>query len=199
MLARSLNYMRQCIFNFESNALALLGLQRPPDGFSVVPIGECYPQNNTQSLGLIHDILNDSILWAVPKKRRSVEKRLNRKYGWPDQVWKPLVPKKNLLVCKNCGSNHEAGFLCPTCYSKVKEETEAIHQAIEAELGLNPLDKDVVVLYQGEKDGVPDEFHKGKRIIEMKKERPPWFSKNLLEKTTKGLATTTSVKPTDLA
>lgn len=58
------------------------------------------------------DDLKDSILWAVPKHRRSLEKRLNRKYGWPDKVWKPIVPKKNLLMCNTCGDHYEAGHLC---------------------------------------------------------------------------------------
>lgn len=52
------------------------------------------------------------ILWAVPKSRRTVEKRRMRKYGWPDHVWKPLVPKNNLIPCTTCGSSHEAGYLC---------------------------------------------------------------------------------------
>lgn len=33
----------------------------------------------------------------------------------------------------------------------------------------------------------------------MKKPRPSWFSKNLLQKTTQPPATTTDVKPTDLS
>jgi len=45
----------------------------------------------------------------------------------------------------------------------------------------------------------PDEFWKGKRVVEMKKPRPAWFSKNLLQKSTQQPATTTDVKPTELA
>lgn len=33
-----------------------------------------------------------------------------------------------------------------------------MQKEIEAELHLDPVDKEVVVLYQGEKEGVPDEF-----------------------------------------
>lgn len=39
----------------------------------------------------------------------------------------------------------------------------------------------------------------GKRIVEMKKERPSWFSKNLLQKTTAQPSTSKDVKPTELA
>lgn len=39
----------------------------------------------------------------------------------------------------------------------------------------------------------------GKRVIEMKKERPSWFSKNLLEKSTVQPSSGGDVKPTELA
>lgn len=41
----------------------------------------------------------------------------------------------------------------------MKKETEEMQKEIEAELHLDPIDKEVVVLYQGEKEGVPDEFY----------------------------------------
>lgn len=51
-------------------------------------------------------------LWAVPKNRRTIEKRWKRKYGSPDYKLKILTPKLNLLVCNNCGHYHESGVLC---------------------------------------------------------------------------------------
>lgn len=69
---------------------------------------------------------------------------------------------------------------------------------IQNELKLEPVEKEVVVLYQGEKVGKLEEFFKGKRIVEMQKERPAWFSKNLLQETTQKNATTKEVKPSDL-
>lgn len=101
----------------------------------------------------------------------------------------------------------------------MQEETKLMQEKIEAELGLNPADNDVVVLYDGEKGNqVSDpnirnsfkqkwnnlfssqssEYWNGKRIVEMNKPRPPWFSKNLLQKTTQQPATTKEVKTTDL-
>lgn len=44
----------------------------------------------------------------------------------------------------------------------------------------------------------PAEDWEGKRVIELEKQRPVWFSKNLLQKTTQPPATTKEVKPTDL-
>lgn len=48
------------------------------------------------------------------------------------------------------------------------------------ELKLDPVDKEVVVLY--EDDPKDDNMFEGKRIVELPKERPRWFSKNLLVK-----------------
>lgn len=42
------------------------------------------------------------------------------------------------------------------------------------------------------------EYWKGKRIVEMERPRPSWFSKNLLQKTTQPLAQTKEVKPDEL-
>uniref|UniRef100_A0A1B6HU49 Large ribosomal subunit protein bL32m n=1 Tax=Homalodisca liturata TaxID=320908 RepID=A0A1B6HU49_9HEMI len=201
MLARLYAKVHQSFINIENNILFLITRRHPGDALCI--LDSQYPTNSNRVPKApqfsLEDLLKDSILWAVPKHRRTVEKRLSRKFGWPNQVWKPIVPKKNLLMCRSCGDHYVAGHLCTTCYSKVKKETEEMHKEIEAELGLDPVDKEVVVLYQGEKEGIPDEFFKGKRIVEMKKERPAWFSKNLLERTTQGPASTTSVKPTDLA
>lgn len=60
----------------------------------------------------IKDLIGDGFLLAVPKFRRTIEKRLKRKFGSPDYVWKMLVPKTNLKVCNNCGHHHERGVLC---------------------------------------------------------------------------------------
>lgn len=78
------------------------------------------------------------------------------------------------------------------------DETREMQETIEAELKLEPVEKEVVVLYEGEKNEKPDEFWEGKRIVEMKKPRPSWFSKNLLQQTTQQPASTSDVKPSDL-
>lgn len=70
---------------------------------------------------------------------------------------------------------------------------------IQAQLGLDPIEKEVVVLYEGEKsDQTADEL-KGKRIVEMQKPRPMWFTKNLLQKSTQQSSDTKEVKPSELA
>lgn len=84
------------------------------------------------------------------------------------------------------------------CYKKVLDETKLMQEKIQQELGFSPIEQDVIVLYDGEKNDQTTEFWKGKRIVEMKKQRPMWFSKNLIQKTTQPLATTKEVKPNDL-
>lgn len=74
-----------------------------------------------------------------------------------------------------------------------------MQEKIQNELGLEPVNNEVVVLYQGEKDDKPTEFFEGKRIVEMEKPRPSWFSKNLLQETTQQPATTSDVKPSQLS
>lgn len=51
-------------------------------------------------------------------------------------------------------------FYIGHCYEKVKIETKEMQQAIQKELGLSPVEKDVIVLYDGERDEKTDEFWK---------------------------------------
>lgn len=60
----------------------------------------------------LKDLIGDGYLLAVPKFRRTIEKRLKRKYGHPDYHMKILLPKTNLKMCLDCGHHHERGVLC---------------------------------------------------------------------------------------
>ncbi|XP_039490368.1 39S ribosomal protein L32, mitochondrial [Drosophila santomea] len=167
-------------------ALALAGFQHE------------HSHRSSQEFSL-KQLIGDGILWAVPKHRRSVEKRLKRKFGYPEYNWKPLREKRNIRSCLQCGHDHEMGVLCPFCYQKVLKETELMQSKIQETLGLDPVDKEVIVLYEGEKAEQTSDELKNKRIVEMKKPRPMWFTKNLLQKSTQQLSETKEVKPSDLA
>lgn len=52
-------------------------------------------------------------------------------------------------------------------------------EVIQEKLKLDPVDKEVVVLYQNEPK---PSLKKNELLVEIPKERPPWFSKNLLSK-----------------
>lgn len=73
-----------------------------------------------------------------------------------------------------------------------------MQEAIQSELKLDPVDKEVVVLYDGEREKASEHWN-GKRIVEMKKARPLWFSRNLVEKTTQQPTDVTQVNPKDLS
>ncbi|CAF4767322.1 unnamed protein product [Pieris macdunnoughi] len=189
------------VFNFfevlERNILKHF-FGHPPKELALAYVHEkSVPQQKRDTL---KDIVGDGFLLAVPKFRRTLEKRLKRKYGSPQYVWKMLVPQTNIKVCQDCGHYHERGRLCGHCYKKVEAETKEIQEKIVEKLANKPIENDVIVLYDGENlPDQPKEFWQGKRIIEMKKERPQFFSKNLLQKTTQQPSESTDVKPTDLA
>ncbi|XP_058445407.1 large ribosomal subunit protein bL32m [Malaya genurostris] len=171
----------------------LLGRFPPPGSMALIGIeGNKLPVPDSKAFNL-KDLIGNGILWAVPKHRRTVEKRLKRKYGSPEYKLKIFVPKKHLRICHTCGGDQEVGVLCPNCYKKVRQETELIQEKIQAQLGLDPVDKEVVVLYDRERDDQPEEFWMGKRIVEMEKTRPTWFGKNLLQRSTE--QQTEEIKP----
>ncbi len=67
------------------------------------------------------------------------------------------------------------------CYEKVRQETEHMKEAMgEDALKYNAPHTEVVYLYKGEEAETAK--HGGKHIIEMAKERPDWWPKNLLTK-----------------
>lgn len=74
------------------------------------------------------------------------------------------------------------------------DETKEIREKIKSELKLSPIENDVVVLYEGEQQKEPADFWNGRRIIEMPKPRPMWFSKNLMQRTTQPNADTSEVE-----
>lgn len=155
-------------------------------------------------------MIGDGFLYAVPTFRRTLEVRKLRKIGIPyrggPEGLKTIQKKPYIKVCDTCGHYHERDCLCPHCYAKIRDETTAIKDKIIAELKLDAIEKDVVVLYDGERAQQPAEFWNGRRIIEMEKPRPQWFSKNLLQKTTQPnadtkeveISSTIELKPTNL-
>lgn len=131
------------------------------------------PATSKQSTGFsLQDLIGDGILWAVPKHRRTLEKRLKRKFRCPGKPGYYLLPKQTLRACNKCGHDYEVGKLCceyfklrllsldrrwwleiisDVCYKKVETETKAIQDKLINDLGLSPVEKDVVVLYDNEK------------------------------------------------
>lgn len=181
----------------------IFGRGFPPAGVCAIECGHSI--NPTQYSGKsssfsLNDLLKDGILWAVPKHRRTIEKRLKRRFGVPKYIWKPPVPKTNILMCPTCGYDYEAGRLCGHCYERVKQETKKLQDIIVKQLELKPVEKEVVVLYENEKP--KDALEKAKweefEIVEVEGERPSWFHSNLLQPTTKETSEDTDVKPKEV-
>ncbi|KAG8193292.1 hypothetical protein JTE90_003779 [Oedothorax gibbosus] len=139
-------------------------------------IGNPETTNRKSPRSLLEDIIGNGFLWAVPKKRRSLERRMTRRMGFG----KLILPRNNVVVCNDCGHFHLVHTVCGNCYEKVKEETKYMQEAVFKELKLDPINKEVVILY--ENDRKEEKLFEGKRIVEVPKERPQWFSKNLLMK-----------------
>lgn len=60
----------------------------------------------------LKELFDTSILWAVPKHRKTLEKRIQKKFGMKDRVWKMLMPRTDLTVCNTCGYTHHKKTLC---------------------------------------------------------------------------------------
>ncbi|KAH0952498.1 hypothetical protein HN011_001018 [Eciton burchellii] len=195
--------LRLALQRCEQTIQTILGHGFPPPGslYAINCNNFLYEPRPTNRFGSqsLKEILKNGILWAVPKSRRTIEKRLKRRFGVPEYVWKPHVAKTNIIICVHCGHNYEAGHLCGHCYEKIKIETKEMQDAIQKELGLSPVEKDVIVLYDGERDDKLDTYWKNQKIVEMPKKRPAWFNRNLLEPTTQEPSDDKDVKPTNLA
>lgn len=90
----------------------VLHFSGPPPSVTMVCV-EPVPLQQTISVSQspLQDLFGEGILWAVPKNRRSREKRLTRKFG-SETGHKKMLPVLKLLTCNNCGHVHEPGRLC---------------------------------------------------------------------------------------
>lgn len=134
--------------------------------------------NNPTCLGQIqlNDLL-DGYLWATPKNRTPSRKIWARKYGsdnwkYGGKLWKP---RANIVSCLECGSFHEFHTICRNCFNKVSDESKKIIAELRRAWDGKAIDKEVHVLYQGE-DAKNVEH---KRIVEIDRPRPLWFTPNL--------------------
>ena len=131
---------------------------------------------------LVDEIMADGMLLAVQKKRRTVERRLERRFGverYP-QDCAIIRVKQNLVVCDNCGHYHESHTICGHCYQRVKQESNKIIDKIKQHFKFSePIQDEVHIQYKDEKS-VPSN---GRPAIEMDEPRPEWFARNLLSKT----------------
>jgi len=91
------------------------------------------------------DLLDQSILWNTPKKRKTTEKRMKARYGMKEWgTWKPYVKNKKIRVDYITGEYFESGRLAPETYKKVMAETMEIQKKMkEAFSPFLPKDKEL--------------------------------------------------------
>ncbi|XP_059171873.1 large ribosomal subunit protein bL32m-like [Physella acuta] len=124
------------------------------------------------------DSIFDGLLLAVPKHRRSIEKRLYRKHRYT-AFMEYGTPKSTIVPCLECGNYREKGHLCKHCYDKVCLETKEMKAKLGEDIKYNVPMQEIEFVYNGE----AADNSGGKLVINMNKSRPSWFSKNLLNKT----------------
>ncbi|GFO47583.1 39S ribosomal protein l32, mitochondrial [Plakobranchus ocellatus] len=118
----------------------------------------------------------DSILYAVPKHRRSVEKRLHRKHRFTGFM-EYGTPKTNIIPCLECGNFKEKGHLCKYCYEKVRAETNEMQAKMGDKLQFDVPRSEMEFIYDNETKS------EGTYAVQMSKPRPSWFPRKLLNKT----------------
>lgn len=146
-----------------SSAVARLGRVSQPHPAILFPVGLPGHDSREEDKGIV---------WAVPTRRVSLERRQMRRISHP---FFKIKPKDYIKSCNVCGHFHLAHTICGNCYEKVKQETEKLRDEIANELKLDPVESEVAVVYKGEK---PPESTR--RIVEVERPRPAWFSQNLL-------------------
>lgn len=131
----------------------------------------------------ISQVMQDGFLWGVPKKRVTIQKRLKKRFGlseYPSDT-RLVFARNDLVICERCGDHHESYAICRTCYHEVKEETEKIKKEIKNQIDpLEPKEQEVFLKFDNE--NVDDDDKKKFKIIEIERERPKWFTKNLMSK-----------------
>ena len=85
-----------------------------------VPTEEC-PERG------IGDLLNDGLLWAVPKKRTSRSKKRMR------MAHKYLKPKHHFYACPVCGNIKLQHVLCEHCFREIMKKTAEVRKQGAAE------------------------------------------------------------------
>ncbi|KAM8847057.1 large ribosomal subunit protein bL32m [Synchiropus picturatus] len=167
-LAAIVQTLRRSLLHIESRLLQSAGLDRQLVPALAVTGPSLLPPTHEQPQGLL-----DSIMWmAAPKKRRTIEVNRTRRRAES----KLLKLQTNIEPCPECGHLKQKHVLCGFCYAKVCKETIEIRTKIKEMEGgpLRAPSVETVVFYDGE---TPNEQDKDKRIVELPRKRPSWFSR----------------------
>ncbi|XP_022088465.1 39S ribosomal protein L32, mitochondrial-like [Acanthaster planci] len=150
----------------------------PPLGPALAIQGPALIQDRAADSGGDLASIFDGLLWAVPKHRRSIQRNRTRRRDTQKLI--KHIPQERFTTCEVCGHTRMIGFLCGHCLIRIRQETREIRDRLMGQLDETQMlpEKESVVVYEGETARPED---KEKLIVEMKKKRPPWFSRALLE------------------
>ncbi|CAF1057541.1 unnamed protein product [Adineta steineri] len=127
--------------------------------------------------------LPDMSILLTQKHRATVERRRIRRHSdLPMSLMSRIgTPRQDLHQCLECGTWHEKKTICGNCYDRIKKETQSMKDSFsnKDEFNYNHPQQEVVYVYNNDNKLTDD---KTKRIVEIPRERPTWFSKNLIPK-----------------
>ena len=126
--------------------------------------------------------LPDMTILLTQKHRATIERRRIRRHSdLPMSLMiKYGTPRQDLHQCLECGTWHEKKTICGHCYDRIRKETQAMKDAYpnKDEFNHDHPQQEIVYVYKNDqKNSDPT-----KRIVEIPRERPTWFSKNLIPK-----------------
>jgi large subunit ribosomal protein L32 len=126
--------------------------------------------------------LPDVSILLTQKHRATIERRRIRRHSDLPMslMMKYGTPRQDLHQCLECGTWHEKKTICGNCYDRIRKETQLIKDSYpnQDELNYNHPQQEIMYVYKDE-ERISDEK---KRIVEIPRERPTWFSKKLIPK-----------------
>lgn len=118
-----------------------------------------------------------------------------RKFGIKEWgTFKYPVMNRKLRVDHKTGEVFRLGVVAPMFYEQVKRETQEIQAKMSETFGLAPKDKEVIIKYENEEDPLDG----NRKVVEMPKPRPSFFSSNLSERVVSSPSESTTVRPSGL-
>jgi large subunit ribosomal protein L32 len=126
--------------------------------------------------------LPDMSILLTQKHRATVERRRMRRHSDLPMslMMKYGTPRQDLHQCLECGTWHEKKTICGNCYDRIRKETQAMKDSYpnKDEFNYNYPQEEIVYVYKNDEQIVDQT----KRLVEIPRERPTWFTKNLIPK-----------------
>ena len=126
--------------------------------------------------------LPDMSILLTQKHRATIERRRVRRHSDLPMslMMKYGTPRQDLHQCLECGTWHEKKTICGNCYDRIRKETDEMKKSYpnQDEFLYNHPQQEIAYVYQNEKL----DNSENNRIVEIPRQRPTWFSKNLIPK-----------------